>query len=149
MQIENFLPQPYSSCFFFFRSFKSNLVDPFFSNTQTFPSEVKCFIFPGGFKQLSKFLGNFSVVLWRKLFLCFNFPLSVTFRPLSFLPLESSTTEPAIGTLFYTMLNMLNLFFTKESLSEDHSDSGVETCNNSQGNDDFLQNFSFKFYSGN
>ena len=47
------------------------------------------------------------------------------------------------------MLNMLNLFFTKESLSEDHSDSGVETCNNSQGNDDFFQNFSIKFYSGN
>ena len=49
MQIENFLPQPYSSCFFF-RSFKSNLVDPFFSYTQTFPNEVKFFIFPGGFK---------------------------------------------------------------------------------------------------
>ena len=47
------------------------------------------------------------------------------------------------------MLNMLNLFFTKESLSEDRSDSGVETCNNSQGNDDFFQNFSIKFYSGN
>ena len=44
---------------------------------------------------------------------------------------------------------MLNLFFTKESLSEDRSDSGVETCNNSQGNDDFFQNFSIKFYSGN
>lgn len=82
--------------------------------------------------------------------MCFNFPLSVNFRPFSFFPLETSTyTEPAIGTLFYTMLNMLNLFFTKESLSEDHSDSGVETCNNSQGNDDFFQNFSIKFYSGN
>ena len=39
------------------------------------------------------------------------------------------------------MLNMLNLFFTKESLSEDRSDSGVETCINSQGNDDFFLEF--------
>ena len=40
---------------------------------------------------------------------------------------------------------MLNLFFTKESLSEDHSDSGVETCNNSQGNDDFFRIFQSNF----
>ena len=33
---------------------------------------------------------------------------------------------------------MLNLFFTKESLAEDRGDSGVETYNNSQGNDDFF-----------
>ena len=59
-------------------------------------------------------------------------------------------TELPIGSLFHTMLNMLNLFFTKESLSEDCSDSGVETCNTPQGDDGFFfLEFLIKFYSGN
>ena len=47
-------------------------------------------------------------------------------------------TEPAIGTLFHTMLNMLNLFFNKESSPEDHCDSGFETCTIPQGDDGFF-----------
>ena len=47
-------------------------------------------------------------------------------------------TKPAEETLFHTMLNMLNLFFTKESSSEDRSDSGFETCNIPQGDDSFF-----------
>ena len=43
-----------------------------------------------------------------------------------------------LGTLFHTMLNMLNLFFTKESSSEDRSDSGFETRNIAQGDDSFF-----------
>ena len=47
------------------------------------------------------------------------------------------------------MLNMLNLFFNKESSSEDPSDSGFETCTISQGDDGFFLEFSIKFYAGN
>ena len=36
------------------------------------------------------------------------------------------------------MLNMLNLFFNKESSSEDRSDSGFETCTTPQGDDGFF-----------
>ena len=43
------------------------------------------------------------------------------------------------------MLNMLNLFFTKESSSEDRSDSGLETCNIPQGDDSFFSNFWLNF----
>ena len=49
MQIENFLPPPYSFLFFF-RSFKSNFVEPFFPNTLTFQKDEKCSICPGGFE---------------------------------------------------------------------------------------------------
>ena len=47
------------------------------------------------------------------------------------------------------MLNMLNLFFNKESSSEDRSDSGFETCPICQGDDGFFLEFSIKFYAGN
>ena len=47
-------------------------------------------------------------------------------------------TEPAIGTLFHTMLNMVNLFFTKEFSSEDYSDSRFEIWNIPQGDDVFF-----------
>ena len=38
----------------------------------------------------------------------------------------------------HTMLNMLNLFFTKESLSEGCGDSGFETCDILTGDDGFF-----------
>ena len=47
------------------------------------------------------------------------------------------------------MLNMLNLFFNKESSPEDHCDSGFETCTIPQGDDGFFLEFLIKFYSGN
>ena len=47
-------------------------------------------------------------------------------------------TKPAVETLFHTMLNMLNLFFTKESSSEDHTDSGFETLDIPEGDDGFF-----------
>ena len=43
-----------------------------------------------------------------------------------------------MGTLFHTILNVVNLFFTKESSSEDRSDSGFETCSIPQGDDSFF-----------
>ena len=46
------------------------------------------------------------------------------------------------------MLNMLNLFFNKESSSEDRSDSGFETCTISQGDYGLFLEFSIKFYAG-
>ena len=47
------------------------------------------------------------------------------------------------------MLNMLNLFFNKESLSEDRSDSGFEAYTIPQGDDGFFLEFLIIFYSGN
>ena len=47
------------------------------------------------------------------------------------------------------MLNMLNLFFNKESSSEDRSDSGFETYTIPHGDDGFFLEFSIIFYSGN
>ena len=48
------------------------------------------------------------------------------------------------------MLNMLNLFFTKESSSEDHTDSGFETLDIPEGDDGFFfLEFSIKFHSEN
>ena len=49
-------------------------------------------------------MGNFSVVSWRKLLLCFNFPLSVNFRPFSFFPLETSTYWASNRDLIYFIL---------------------------------------------
>ena len=67
-----------------------------------------------------------------------------------FLPLAPSTYWASNRDFISNYAEYVEfVFFTKESLSEDRSDSGVETCNNSQGNDDFFQNFSIKFYSGN
>ena len=44
------------------------------------------------------------------------------------------------------MLIMLNLFFNKESSSEDRSDSGFETCTTPQGDDGFFfKNFWLNF----
>ena len=63
--------------------------------------------------------------------------------------LDQAHTEPVIGTLFHTMLNMLNLFFNKESLSEDRSDSGFEAYTIPQGDDGFFLEFLIIFYSGN
>ena len=47
------------------------------------------------------------------------------------------------------MLNMLNLFFNKESSPEDRSDSNFETCTIPQGDDSFFLEFSIKSYAGN
>ena len=65
-----------------------------------------------------------------------------------FFPLERIYWA-AIGTLFHTMLNMFNLFFNKESSSEDRSDSGFDTYTAPQGDDGFFLEFSINFYSGN
>ena len=47
------------------------------------------------------------------------------------------------------MLNMVNLFFNKDTSSEDRSDSGFETCTIPQGDDGFFLEFLVNFYSGN
>ena len=44
------------------------------------------------------------------------------------------------------MLNILNFFFTKESSSEDCSDSGFETRDIPKGDDGFFLEFLMKFY---
>ena len=43
-----------------------------------------------------------------------------------------------MGTLFHTILNVVNLFFTKEFSSEDCSDSRFEIWNIPQGDDVFF-----------
>ena len=49
MHIEHLLPPPYSFLFFS-RSLKSNFVDPFFPNAETFQKKEMCSTFPGGFE---------------------------------------------------------------------------------------------------
>ena len=55
-----------------------------------------------------------------------------------FYHLHLADTEPAIGTLFHTILNVVNLFFTKEFSSEHCSDSRFEIWNIPQGDDIFF-----------
>ena len=55
-----------------------------------------------------------------------------------FLPLAPSIYWTSSRDFFHTMLNVLNLFFTKESSSEDCSDSSFETCDNPEGDDSFF-----------
>ena len=97
------------------------------------------------------FWGIFSLLMEKAIFVLslqfiLEFKVCVISTFISYFYLQHLIyTEPVIGTLFHSMLNMLNLFFNKESSPEDRRDSNFETWTIPQGDDSFFQNFGLNF----